>query len=117
MTRAMLPTLFDFDSSGYGWRALDIGVFLASDRWMNVTHEAEDRRQRRLASFLQGYSVIRNLGEHELSAVQLGPPVRHIGLMGFVLRYTTVREGEHFADEGFIDWHMAWFKHWAESNP
>lgn len=111
-----VPTLFDFDSSGCGWRALDIGVFLASDRWMNITRQAEDRRQRRLAAFLEGYSGIRNLGEHELSAVQLGPPVHHIYLMGFVLRYTTVQNGEHFADDAFINWHMAWFKHWAESN-
>ena len=110
------PVLFDFDSSGYGWRALDIGVFLASHKWMDVTREAEDRRQRRLATFLEGYSRIRKLGRQELSAVQLGPPVRHIYLMGFVLRYTTVYEGEHWADEHFIDWHMEWFQHWAERN-
>ena len=111
-----LPTLFDFDSSGCGWRALDIGVFLASDKWMDITDEAEDRRQRRLEAFLKGYSAIRNLGENELSAVQLGPPVRHIYLMGFVLRYFTVWDGEYFADDDFIDWHMAWFKHWAGRN-
>jgi len=110
------PVLFDFDSSGYGWRALDIGVFLASDYWMDITCEAEDRRQRRLAAFVDGYSSIRKLAEHELSAVQLGPPVRHIYLMGHVLRYTTVQEGEHWANDHFIDWHMAWFKHWAKGN-
>jgi Ser/Thr protein kinase RdoA (MazF antagonist) len=110
------PVLFDFDSSGYGWRALDIGVFLASHKWMDVTRKAEDRRQRRLATFLEGYSRIRKLARHELSAVQLGPPVRHIYLMGFVLRYTTVYEGEHWANDHFVDWHMAWFQHWAESN-
>ena len=108
------PVLFDFDSSGCGWRALDIGVFLASDDWMDISSEAEDRRQRRLAAFVDGYSSIRELTEHELSAVQLGPPVRHIYLMGFVLRHTATREGEHWANDRFIDWHMTWFKHWAE---
>ena len=110
------PVLFDFDSSGLGWRALDIGVFLASDDWMDTTAEAEARRQRRLAVFLDGYSSIRKLTEPELSAVQLGPPIRHIYLMGFVLRYTATREGVHWANDHFIDWHMTWFRDWAERN-
>jgi Ser/Thr protein kinase RdoA (MazF antagonist) len=110
------PVLFDFDSSGCGWRALDIGVFLASDDWMDITGEAEERRQRRLAAFVDGYSSIRELTEPELSAVQLGPPIRHIYLMGFVLRYTAMREGEHWANDDFVDWHMTWFRHWAERN-
>jgi Ser/Thr protein kinase RdoA (MazF antagonist) len=107
------PTLFDFDSSGCGWRALDIGVFLASDDWMDISPEVEDRRQRNLATFVEGYSRIRELTQHELLAVQLTPAIRHIFLMGHVLRYTRVREGEHWAHDGFIDWHMAWFRHWA----
>ncbi|MCJ7738756.1 MAG: phosphotransferase [Anaerolineae bacterium] len=110
------PVLFDFDSSGYGWRALDIGVFLASDEWMDITGEAEDRRQRQLAAFVDGYSSIRTLSEHELAAVQLAPPIRHIFLMGFVLRYTATWEGAHWANDDFIDWHMTWFRHWAERN-
>ena len=110
------PVLFDFDSSGCGWRALDIGVFLASDEWMDTTAEAEARRQRKLAAFLEGYSAIRELTEPELIAVQLGPPIRHIFLMGFVLRYTATWQGEHWADDDFIDWHMTWFRHWAERN-
>jgi len=36
--------------------------------------------------------------------------------MGFVLRYTTVQEGEHWANDHFIDWHMLWFKHWAQNH-
>lgn len=108
-----VPMLFDFDSSGYGWRALDIGVFLASDAWMDTSDESEERRQRNLAAFLKGYATVRTLTEPELSAVQLTPPIRHIFLMGFVLRYTAVWEGMHWANDGFIDWHMAWFENWA----
>ncbi|MFC1716831.1 phosphotransferase enzyme family protein [Candidatus Poribacteria bacterium] len=111
-----IPVLFDFDSSGCGWRALDIGVFLASDEWMDITSEVENRRQSRLAAFLEGYSSIRRPSESELSVIQLGPPVRHIYLMGFVLRYTTVYDGEHWANDHFIDWHMLWFRHWAQNH-
>jgi Ser/Thr protein kinase RdoA (MazF antagonist) len=110
------PTLFDFDSSGCGWRALDIGVFFASDDWMDITSEGDERRLRRLNAFVEGYSTVRALTEHEMSAVRLGPPIHHIFLMGHVLRYTTLSEGAHWANDHFIDWHMAWFKHWAERN-
>ena len=107
--------LFDFDSSGCGWRALDIGVFLASDAWMDASPEAEDRRQGKLATFLEGYGTHRVLSENELAAIQLTPPIRHIFLMGHVLRYTTVTQGYHWANDSFIDWHMTWFRHWAEA--
>jgi Ser/Thr protein kinase RdoA (MazF antagonist) len=110
------PILFDFDSSGCGWRALDIGVFLVSDAWMDITVEAEARRQGRLARFLDGYAAVRQLTEAELTAVQIAPPIRYIFLMGFVLRYTVPREGEHWANDTFIDWHMAWFRHWADKS-
>jgi len=110
------PTLFDFDSSGCGWRAVDIGVFLASDEWMNTSEEKESERQLKLATFLEGYAAVRSLSEEELAIVQLSPAVRHIFLMGHVLRYTRTTEGEHWANQGFIDWHMAWFRHWAEKH-
>ena len=108
------PILFDFDSSGIGWRALDIGVFLASDDWMDTTAEAEHRRQAKLGTFLEGYGMHRTLSKSELAAIQLTPPIRHIFLMGHVLRYTTVTQGHHWANDSFIDWHMTWFRHWAD---
>jgi len=107
------PVLFDFDSSGYGWRALDIGVFLASDAWMDTSTEAEEQRQEKLDVFLAGYESQRVLSDAEREAIQLTPAIRHIFLMGHVLRYTTLTQGSHWADDRFIDWHMAWFNHWA----
>ncbi len=109
------PTLFDFDSSGCGWRALDIGVFLASVDWMDISAEAEERRQRQLDAFLSGYGRIRPLASDEITAIQNTPPIRHIFLMGLVLRYTAVQQGDHWANEQFIDWHMNWFRDWAQT--
>lgn len=107
-----MPTLLDFDSSGCGWRAVDLGVYLCHD-WMNTTPEAEAIRQQRLAVFLDGYQTVRQLGDHELAAIQLTPAIRHIFLMGHVLRHTTVYQGWNWANDGFIDWHMRWFRHWS----
>ena len=39
------PVIFDFDSSGCGWRALDIGVFLTTPEWMDTSDEAEKLRK------------------------------------------------------------------------
>ncbi len=83
---------------------------------MDITREGEERRLRRLGTFVEGYSTVRALPEHEFSAVWFGPPIRHIFLVGHVLHYTTVSEGVHWANDQFIDWHMTWFKQWAEGN-
>jgi len=110
------PIIFDFDSSGCGWRALDIGVVLNTPDWMNTSDEAEHLRQTRLSLFLEGYSKNRKLTDNELSVIQLGPPVHHIFLFGLFLRYYGIHQGSHFADDGYIDWYMPWFNHWAASN-
>ncbi len=110
------PVIFDFDSSGCGWRALDIGVVLNTPDWMNTSDEAEQLRQKRLSLFLEGYSKNRKLTQNELSVIQLGPPVHHIFLFGLFLRYYGTHQGSHFADDGYIDWYMAWFSHWAANN-
>ena len=111
------PVIFDFDSSGCGWRALDIGVFLgATPDWMDTSSRAEDTRQERLTTFLRGYSKHRELSENELAAIQLMPPIHHIFLMGHVLRYSTIHEGEFWANDEFIDWHMKWFRYRAEND-
>lgn len=108
------PTLFDFDSSGCGWRALDIGVYPASDEWMDTSEKAALRRQRHLRMFLQGYESVRTLSSEERWVIELCAPIRHIFLMGHVLRNTRTQRGNHWANDDFIDWHMTWFNHWAQ---
>lgn len=107
-------TLLDFDSSGCGWRAVDIGVYLC-DSWMDTSVDAEAMRQRKLSTFLEGYTTVRRLSDNELAVVQLTPAVRHIYLMGLVLRYTTTYSGWNWANDDFCDWHMKWFRHWDET--
>lgn len=110
------PVMFDFDSSGCGWRAWDIGVFLTVPEWMDTSDSAEKLRQEQMAYFLDGYSEHRILSENELEVVHLTPAIHHIFLMGHVLRYNTLHEGNYWANDSFIDWHMKWFGYWAEKN-
>ena len=112
-----LPVLFDFDSSGCGWRALDIAVFQGAADWMDTSAEAEHQRQRETGQFLEGYSSIRQLSSGELEVLKLDSAVHHIYLMWIVLRYWSIRDGWHWANDSFIDWHMTWFRHWIERHP
>ncbi len=107
-----MPTLFDFDSSGCGWRAYEIGVFPSSVDWMDTSRSADKERERRLASFLEGYSETRELSPSEREVVRWSPAIRHIFLMGHVLTYSTSTKGNHWVNDEFIDWHMTWFRHW-----
>jgi Ser/Thr protein kinase RdoA (MazF antagonist) len=83
---------------------------------MDTSQEGEARRGREAAQFLAGYASVRELSIGELEVLQLGPAVHHIFLMGLVLRYWSVRDGWHWADDDFIDWHMKWFRHWIENH-
>jgi Ser/Thr protein kinase RdoA (MazF antagonist) len=106
------PVIFDFGSSGTGWRALDIGVFGGSPDWMDTSPDAELARQREVGEFLNGYASIRDLTTGETAVLHLDFAVHHIYLMGVVLRYWTGRDGWHWATDQFIDWHMKWFRNW-----
>lgn len=111
------PVIFDFESSGCGWRALDIAVFQGSPDWMDTGQAAEVQRQRDVAQFLEGYTSIRELSRGEWEVLKLDGAVHHIFLMGLVLRYVGPRDGYHWADDHFIDWHMKWFRHWIARHP
>lgn len=108
------PVIFDFDSSGCGWRALDIAVFQGSVDWMATSRAADLRREREVGEFLDGYTSVRALSSGELEVLKLDQAVHHIFLMGLVLRFWTLHDGWHWANDGFIDWHMKWFRHWIE---
>lgn len=105
--------LFDFDSFGYGWRALDIGVYRVSYDWMDLSREGKAVKARFWDAFLEGYNAERPLGENELEAVALSLPIRHLELMGLTIRYWSPREGIHWISDEYFDRHIRWFKRWA----
>jgi Ser/Thr protein kinase RdoA (MazF antagonist) len=83
---------------------------------MDTDRKSQDTRRRILDAVLSGYHRERHFSRGELKAVWLAPPVRHIFLMGFVLEHTAHRDGFHWADDNFLNWHMEWFRHWAKMN-
>jgi Ser/Thr protein kinase RdoA (MazF antagonist) len=106
--------LFDFDTCGYGWRALDIGMYAANHRWLSTSDESAKTRERMWASFLEGYSSQRSLSADELAASKLGVPLRHFELIGITIRYWAPQIGEHWINDEYFDVHVGWFKWWLE---
>lgn len=106
-------TLFDFDSFGYGWRAVDIGVYLVSYDWMDLSKEYKRIRDRFWSAFLEGYNQERPLSENEVAATRLCMPIRHLELMGLTIRYWSPLVGISWIDEHYLDRHIQWFKTWS----
>lgn len=109
-------TLFDFDSFGYGWRAIDIGVYHVSYDWMNLSAEIKRKKDRFWAAFVDGYSLERSLSQNELLATELCLPLRHFELMGLTIRYWSPQIGTGWINDDYFDQHISWFKRWSDDN-
>jgi len=107
-------TLFDFDSFGYGWRAIDIGVYHVSYDWLNLSAETKREKDRFWAAFIDGYSLERLLSRNELQAAQLCLPLRHFELMGLSIRYWSPNMGTGWINDDYFNQHITWFKRWSD---
>jgi Ser/Thr protein kinase RdoA (MazF antagonist) len=105
--------LYDFDSFGYGWRALDIGVYRVTYDWLDLSRRCKATKARFWAAFVEGYVGERTLSQDELSAVDLTLPIRHLELMGITIRYWASHQGMHWITDAYFDQHIAWFKEWV----
>lgn len=77
------PVLYDFDFSGYGWRAYDISLYASPMSW-GVDAERMLKRERRKAAFLDGYAKIRALSGEEEKTIDLFTPFRRIFNIGTI---------------------------------
>jgi Ser/Thr protein kinase RdoA (MazF antagonist) len=105
--------LFDFDTCGYGWRALDAGMYAANHNWLATDEKSEQTRGRMWESFLEGYTAERALSADELAVAGLGVPLRHFELIGITIRYWAPQIGDHWINDEYFDTHVGWFKWWA----
>jgi Ser/Thr protein kinase RdoA (MazF antagonist) len=106
-------TLFDFDSFGYGWRAIDIGVYHVSYAWLDLSAGTRREKDRFWRAFVEGYDTERPLGSKELAAAQLCLPLRHLELMGLTLQYWSPQIGTSWIDDDYFDRHIRWFREWT----
>jgi Ser/Thr protein kinase RdoA (MazF antagonist) len=106
------PTLFDFQSMEYGWRANDLAQFL----WRVGRSWDDPDRDYRLARWeacATGYDEVRPLTARETSAVAAFVPTRALWYIGFRLRRGQKLDHAYFASRiAFLDAWMRSFKLW-----
>ncbi len=108
-------TLFDFDSFGYGWRAIDIGVYHVSYDWLDLSEKTRQVKDQFWGAFVEGYNTERPLSSNELAAAQLCLPIRHLELMGLTIGYWSPQIGTGWINDDYWDQHLNWFREWTES--
>lgn len=105
-------TLFDFDCSGYGWRAYDVAVFLQS-RQHEFSRRAIASRMKQWNAFMDGYHAVRRLSGKELQAVNLFVPLRQIWQLGM---HTNRLEhvGSRSMHEARFERHLEFIRNWLK---
>ncbi|MFN8443500.1 MAG: homoserine kinase [Caldilineaceae bacterium] len=84
-------TMIDFDCSGVGWRAYDLGVFLWSSLW-------EKSKETAWQPFLRGYTNERSLNEAESAAIPLFAWARQLWFLGLRMANNPVIWGYAWTD-------------------
>ena len=105
-------TLFDFDLSGYSWRAYDVAVFLQS-REYGFTRRAVASRTRQWDAFLDGYSAVRRLTNAELHAVVLFVPLRQIWQLGMHTN-SLANIGSHALHQAAFERRLEFIRGWLK---
>lgn len=114
LTEANELVLLDFDACGFGWRAMDIGTYYASNDWMNLSAESRKDRRQILAHFLDGYNAVRPITEVEYRSIDLFMAVRHFELLGLLLERVPF-SGAHWVNDREFQAHVAWFEAWLDT--
>lgn len=104
--------IFDFDACGYGYRIFDIGVY-ANINWKPTTISELDNDNKVFDMFSKGYSYCRGISETEKMCFHSILGLRHLELLGMVLRNCTVFEGIHWIEENLRNTYN-WFMEWNE---
>lgn len=98
-----MPTIFDFDLCGPGWRISD----LAPIRRVAIGHE----NPRIWREFLRGYTEKRPLARADLAAVPLFHVIGQLWSMG--MRAANVKRwGAILMGDWYIDWQLKAFRQW-----
>ena len=105
-------SIFDFDSSGYGWRVIDIGTYAVSYDWKDLTKEGKRKKESIWNHFLEGYNEWRPLTENELSVLHLSMPIRQLELTGIGMQKDAKYEGTHWITDEFFDSLIKWLRDW-----
>ena len=105
------PTLFDFDFSGYGWRAYDLSVFLGAFGW-GCSRKAIEKRAIRKDIFFKEYMQYNQMNEREIESIFLFVPFRRIFNFGRLYAYFSESWGNDCLAQNFNE-DICYLKKWV----
>jgi Ser/Thr protein kinase RdoA (MazF antagonist) len=95
-----IPTFFDFDFMGYGWRIDDISYFV----WDNLIENPQYKKSEDYIAYIDGYNAVRQLSKNEMECMDAFGALRALWIMGSAI-LGLYKKGERLALEGLIN-HM-----------
>ncbi|MDX8364693.1 phosphotransferase [Cytobacillus sp. IB215665] len=100
-------THYDFDLCGYGWRSYDIAEF----RLARQIHTKGDNKllNNLWDAFIQGYTSVRPLSQHDLDAIPVFVGIRQLWLMGLCLHDLHI-VGSIDTGDGYINKKLEYFR-------
>jgi len=104
------PQIFDFDCMGYGYRAYDICIFIWNEIFGKEGYIAPDE----WVKYIEGYSSIRKLSEHELSCIPAFAALRQLWLMGLHLDATSTNNNWSDFNNDYFNFQISKFKMWFD---
>jgi len=101
------PTLFDFDTMGYGFRAHDISVnIFNNESFINP----QFRQSGEGKAFFDGYNSVRQLTENEFQCIDAFGAIRAIWALG--INIDLLKVNGHFSAVSLIDYLCSVFRTW-----
>jgi Ser/Thr protein kinase RdoA (MazF antagonist) len=94
-TPNQVPTLFDFDQCGYGWRSFDVAKFLQMALCSGMRYSVRD-------AFVEGYQQVQPLSDRELAALAPLTQVAHLWRWAISLNYALKHESSRVDDYYFL---------------
>lgn len=100
--------IFDFDWSGYSWRAYDLATV-----WWSLPRN--DKSSAPWRAFLRGYSQLRKLTRQEQKLMPWFVVLRHFEFLNFQL---SMRKhiGTAWLSDNYYDFHISFFKYWIKQH-
>jgi Ser/Thr protein kinase RdoA (MazF antagonist) len=105
-----MPTIFDFDCMGYGWRAYDICVFV----WNHTLNDGKYIESDDWKAFLDGYNSVRQLSDIEKASINDFAALRTLWVMGLQADLLERLADCCWYNDGYFDSRIRRFKLWYE---
>ena len=104
-------TFYDFDCSGWGYRAYELSVF----PWAFALNEQAPGRIESLGrAFLSGYMRCRSLGQVDIAAIPTFVAIRQLWLMGLHIALAD-RFGWGWLNDRYFDRHLKVLRDWQKN--